>query len=146
MMGACYSDIQNSLGSEKTQGIIRNLRVCCRLECSASYSQFNMLILGVTCSTCYATGRLKVTDVMFPGGSPALVEPIYSNPLLSAPFNEQLAAAVVGYVKQRLQVRLGLCLGTIISSVTRKGTNPCPVMERRDLVQVTEVCSGNDGP
>lgn len=64
-----------------------------------------MLISGVECFTCYVTGRLKVTDVMFPSGSPALVEPIYSNPLLSAPFNEQLAAAVVGYVKQRLQVR-----------------------------------------
>jgi hypothetical protein len=45
-----------------------------------------------------------VTDVIFPGGSPALVEPIYSSPLLSAPFNEQLAAALVEYVRACLQV------------------------------------------
>ena len=51
------------------------------------------------------TGKVKVPDVMFPGGSPDLVEPIYKNPLLSAPFNEQLAEVVVGYVKDRLQVR-----------------------------------------
>ena len=50
-------------------------------------------------------GRVKVTDVMFPGGSPDLVEPIYKNPKLSAPFNEQLAAAVRAYTEERLQVR-----------------------------------------
>lgn len=50
------------------------------------------------------TGRLKVTDAMFPGGSPALVEPIYSGPLLSAPFNEQLAAALRAFVLARLEV------------------------------------------
>ena len=50
-------------------------------------------------------GRARVTDIMFPGGSPALVEPIYSSPLLSAPFNEQLAAAVVAYVRDCLQVQ-----------------------------------------
>ena len=50
------------------------------------------------------TGRLKVTDAMFPGGSPALVEPIYSSPLLSAPFNEQLAAALRAFVAARLEV------------------------------------------
>lgn len=49
---------------------------------------------------------MKVTDAMFPGGSPALVEPIYSNPLLSAPFNEQLAAALRAFVLARLEVRL----------------------------------------
>lgn len=98
-----------------------------------------MLISGVNCLTCYATGRLKVTDLMFPSGSPALVEPIYSNPLLSAPFNEQLAAAVVGYVKQRLQVRSGPCLGTIISSVTRTGTTPCHCLEQ------TGSCTGDGG-
>jgi hypothetical protein len=43
---------------------------------------------------------------MFPGGSPALVEPIYSSPLLSAPFNEQLAAAVVECVRACLQVTM----------------------------------------
>ena len=52
------------------------------------------------------TGKVKVPDVMFPGGSPELVEPIYKNPLLSAPFNEQLAKIVVDYVTDRLQVRL----------------------------------------
>ena len=45
-----------------------------------------------------------MTDVMFPGGSPDLVEPIYKNPILSAPFNEQLAAAVRAYTEQLLQV------------------------------------------
>ena len=49
-------------------------------------------------------GKVKVTDVMFPGGSPELVEPIYKNPLLSAPFNEQLAAAVRAYAEDKLQV------------------------------------------
>ena len=38
---------------------------------------------------------MDIAEVMFPGGSPHLVEPIYKNPALSAPFNEQLAAAVV---------------------------------------------------
>ena len=52
------------------------------------------------------TGTVKVPDVMFPGGSPDLVEPIYKNPLLSAPFNEQLANIVIDYVTDRLQVRL----------------------------------------
>ncbi|KAK9803996.1 hypothetical protein WJX72_011444 [[Myrmecia] bisecta] len=50
------------------------------------------------------TGSEKITDVMFPGGSPELVEPIYTNPKLSAPFNEQLAAAIVAYVADRLAV------------------------------------------
>ena len=39
---------------------------------------------------------------MFPGGSPHLVEPIYKNPKLSAPFNEQLAEAVVLRVRHLL--------------------------------------------
>ena len=52
------------------------------------------------------TGKVKVPDVMFPGGSSELVEPIYKNPLLSAPFNEQLAEILVDYVTDRLQVRL----------------------------------------
>jgi len=42
--------------------------------------------------------------VMFPKGSPELVEPIYKNPLLSAPFNEQLAAAIRAYALHMLQV------------------------------------------
>lgn len=50
-------------------------------------------------------GKVKVPDVMFPEGSPHLVEPIYKNPKLSAPFNQQLAAAVRAYVQDRLQVR-----------------------------------------
>ncbi len=45
-----------------------------------------------------------MTDVMFPDGSPHLVEPIYKNPILSAPFNVQLAAALRSYVEDRLQV------------------------------------------
>ena len=44
--------------------------------------------------------------MMFPGGSPDLVEPIYKNLKLSAPFNEQLAAAVRLYVEARLRVLL----------------------------------------
>jgi hypothetical protein len=47
---------------------------------------------------------------MFPGGSPELVEPIYKNPKLSAPFNEQLAAAIRAYAEDRLQVA---CSGSI---------------------------------
>ena len=49
-------------------------------------------------------GSMKVTDVMFPGGSPDLVEPIYKNLKLSAPFNAQLAADVRLYVEDRLTV------------------------------------------
>ena len=49
-------------------------------------------------------GRVRVTDIMFPCGSLALVEPVYSSLLLSAPFNEQLAAATVAYVRDCLQV------------------------------------------
>lgn len=49
-------------------------------------------------------GKVKVPDVMFPEGSPHLVEPIYKNPMLSAPFNVQLAAAVRTFVEDRLQV------------------------------------------
>lgn len=41
-------------------------------------------------------------DIMFPGGSPHLVEPIYKNPKLSAPFNEQLAEAVVARIRHLL--------------------------------------------
>ena len=43
---------------------------------------------------------------MFPGGSPELVEPIYKNPLLSAPFNEQLASILCSYVADMAQVPL----------------------------------------
>ncbi len=39
---------------------------------------------------------------MFPGGSPELVEPIYKNLKLSAPFNEQLTAIICDYVRHRL--------------------------------------------
>ena len=42
--------------------------------------------------------------MMFPKGTPDLVEPIYKNPLLSAPFNEQLAAAIRAYALDMLQV------------------------------------------
>ena len=47
-------------------------------------------------------GAVDIAEVMFPGGSPHLVEPIYKNPKLSAPFNEQLAAAVVLRVRHLL--------------------------------------------
>ena len=40
--------------------------------------------------------------MMLPVGSPHLVEPIYKNPKLSAPFNEQLAAVICAYVATRL--------------------------------------------
>jgi len=43
------------------------------------------------------TGKAGFADAMFPGGSPHLVEPVYKNPLVSAPFNAQLAAAVVAF-------------------------------------------------
>ena len=63
-----------------------------------------------------------MTDVMFPNGSPDLVEPIYKNPLLSAPFNEQLAAVIRSYVQNRLQViftcTFQLMSGACQSSVT----------------------------
>ena len=42
--------------------------------------------------------------MMFPGGSPELVEPIYKNPQLSAPFNEQLASAIRAFVEHCIQV------------------------------------------
>ena len=41
---------------------------------------------------------------MFPKGAPDLVEPINKNALLSAPFNEQLAAAIRAYALSMLQV------------------------------------------
>ena len=44
--------------------------------------------------------------MMFPKGSPELVEPIYKNPVLSAPFNEQLTAAIYAYTVNMLQVCL----------------------------------------
>ena len=44
-----------------------------------------------------------MTDVMFPNGSPDLVEPIYKDLTLSAPFNEQLAAVIQAYAQDRLQ-------------------------------------------
>ena len=47
-------------------------------------------------------GALNIAEVMFPGGSPELVEPIYKNPNLSAPFNEQLANVICAYVRHRL--------------------------------------------
>lgn len=45
--------------------------------------------------------------MMFPGGSPELVEPIYKNEMLSAPFNEQLAAALRAFILNRLEVTHG---------------------------------------
>ena len=53
-------------------------------------------------------------DVMFPGGSPHLVEPIYKDPALSAPFNEQLAAVVLAHCQRRLP---GLGAGQVIRIV-----------------------------
>jgi len=47
-------------------------------------------------------GEVKVPEVMFPGGSPHLVEPIYKDPNLSAPFNEQLASIVLAHCRRRL--------------------------------------------
>jgi len=47
-------------------------------------------------------GAVNIAEVMFPGGSPELVEPIYKNPKLSAPFNEQLADVICAYVRHRL--------------------------------------------
>jgi hypothetical protein len=47
-------------------------------------------------------GAVDIAEVMFPGGSPHLVELIYKNPKLSAPFNEQLAEAAVARVRHLL--------------------------------------------
>ena len=47
-------------------------------------------------------GEVKVPDIMFPRGSPHLVEPIYKNPKLTAPFNEQLTAVIRDYIEHRL--------------------------------------------
>ena len=44
--------------------------------------------------------------MMFPKGSPEMVEPIYKNPVLSAPFNEQLTAVIHAYTVNVLQVCL----------------------------------------
>ena len=41
---------------------------------------------------------------MFPKGSPELVEPIYKNAVLSAPFNEQMAVAIHMQCLHMLQV------------------------------------------
>lgn len=41
---------------------------------------------------------------MFPKGSPELVESIYKNAVLSAPFNEQLTKAIRAYALHMLQV------------------------------------------
>ena len=41
---------------------------------------------------------------MFPKGSPELVEPIYKNAVLSAPFNEQMAVAMHMQCLHMLQV------------------------------------------
>ena len=60
-------------------------------------------------------------DVMFPGGSPELVEPIYKNPRLSAPFNEQLAAAIRAYAEDRLQACPHQHLPPPVSFVFREG-------------------------
>lgn len=38
---------------------------------------------------------MPIPEIMFPGGSPHLVEPIYQNPTLSAPFNEQLSKLII---------------------------------------------------
>ena len=43
------------------------------------------------------TGARTAADVLFPRGSPHLVEAVYKDDLLSAPFNHQLAAAVLAY-------------------------------------------------
>ena len=51
---------------------------------------------------CCVAGTVNTAEVMFPGGSPELVEPIYKNPKLSAPFNEQLADVICAYVRHRL--------------------------------------------
>ena len=42
--------------------------------------------------------------MMFPKGSPELVEPIYKNAVLSAPFNEQMAVAIHMQCLHMLQV------------------------------------------
>ena len=49
-------------------------------------------------------GKLRIADVMFPNGSPELVEPIYKNAVLSAPFNEHMAVAIHMQCLHMLQV------------------------------------------
>lgn len=65
---------------------------------------------------------MDIAEVMFPGGSPHLVEPIYKNPKLSAPFNEQLAAAVVARVRHLL-----------------------PALDPGQRVRIVEIGSGSGG-
>ena len=51
--------------------------------------------------TFVSAGEVNIAEVMFPGGSPHLVEPIYSNAKLSAPFNEQLTEVICSYIAHR---------------------------------------------
>ena len=77
-----------------------------RLEATAKPLEANITLIWACMQALpqILTGEVKVPDVMFPGGSAELVEPIYKNPLLSAPFNEQLALIVIDYVTDRLKV------------------------------------------
>ena len=77
-----------------------------RLEATAKPLEANITLIWACMQALphILAGEVKVPDVMFPGGSAELVEPIYKSPLLSAPFNEQLADIVIDYVTDRLKV------------------------------------------
>lgn len=72
---------------------------------------------------------MDIAEVMFPGGSPHLVEPIYKNPKLSAPFNEQLAAAVVARVRHLLPALNPGQKVRIVEIGSGSGGTSAPVME-----------------
>lgn len=84
-----------------------------------------------------------MTDAMFPGGSPALVEPIYSDPLLSGPFNEQLAAALRAYVLAQLEACgpsffIVLC---VYCFFIRNGKVTCGLQDNDELVGYLHTCN-----
>ena len=90
-----------------------------RLEAAAEPLEANIALIWACMQALpqILTGEVKVPDVMFPGGSADLVEPIYKDPLLSAPFNEQLALIVTDYVTDRLKVSVFInCVASGLSS------------------------------
>ncbi len=53
-----------------------------------------------------ATGRMRYTQVMFPGGSNHLLEPIYKDDPVSAALNRLLAEGVVSHLRQQANGRV----------------------------------------
>lgn len=94
--------------SAETKAAIANLEATGEALAAGSGKEIatNIKLVGVCVEALpgMLTGKVKITDVMFPGGAPELVEPIYKNPKLSAPFNEQLTAVIRSYVVDRMKV------------------------------------------